>query len=549
MAKFRIDSIGALAAQMRFTPQETRAAQLDAAEELLFQLDPAKAYPGDFVVFRITGYHPKGVGTDLLTGLALQHDLGLLIEQVSDSLDLRTTDLKEPVLQIEDVCERFNVTSKTIQRWRRRGLPARRFIFPDGKRRVGFLLRSVERFFQRNRDQVERGANFSQVDDREREEILRRARRLATQCRCCQQEIARRIGRRLNRSPVTVLHTIRKHDEEHPDQAIFTHAAPELSSEERAAIIRGHRRGLPIRTLAHRLCRSRGEIYRVLLEQRVEHLSRKKIRFIDDPLFHQEDAEAVIDQIIAQEPIGLKPAPVEETRVPRDLPPYLASLYRVPLLTPNQERGLFLKFNFRKYQFVCRRRKLDPQFARARDLDRLECLLQRVHETRNQIVQANLRLVVSVARKHVRPGVTLMELVSEGNVTLMRAVESFDVSKGNRFSTYATLALMKGFARAVPQLLSRGRMVLGDEQVLATMPDRQRPIVATLSARDEVNRLLAALNDRERDVLRSHFGVADETPASYDELGERYGLTKQRIRQIEQAALNKLRAIAEPDVL
>src|SRR5690606_4720822 len=114
--------------------------------------------------------------------------------------------------------------------------------------------------------------------------------------------------------------------------------------------------------------------------------------------------------------------------------------------TPNQERGLFLKFNLRKYQFIARRRKLDPQFARARDLALLEELLRRVHETKNQIVQANLRLVVSVARKHLRAGVTLMDLVSEGNLTLMRAVESFDVGKGNRFSTYATLALMKGFA-------------------------------------------------------------------------------------------------------
>src|SRR6478735_2012657 len=124
---------------MEFTPQETRAAQLRAAEELLHTLDPNKAYPLDFVIFRITGYHPKKVNPDLLTGLALQHDLGLLIEQVSGSLNLRVSALAEPVLSIDDVTERFNVTSKTIQRWRRRGFPARRFVYPDGKRRVGFL--------------------------------------------------------------------------------------------------------------------------------------------------------------------------------------------------------------------------------------------------------------------------------------------------------------------------------------------------------------------------------------------------------------------------
>ena len=119
MAKFRIDSIEELARQMEFTPQETRAAQVAAAEALLHEIDPAKAYPPDFVVFKITGYHPKDVAAELLTGIALQHDLGLLVERVSDTLNVATTSLAEPVLAIDDVTERFSVTSKTIQRWRR----------------------------------------------------------------------------------------------------------------------------------------------------------------------------------------------------------------------------------------------------------------------------------------------------------------------------------------------------------------------------------------------------------------------------------------------
>ena len=101
------------------------------------------------------------------------------------------------------------------------------------------------------------------------------------------------------------------------------------------------------------------------------------------------------------------------------------------------------------------RRKIDPQFARSRDLRRLEEIRRRISDAKNRIVQANLRLVVSVARKHLRPGLSLMELISDGNLTLIRAVDSFDIHKGNRFSTYATFALMKGFARSVPEMLSR----------------------------------------------------------------------------------------------
>lgn len=542
MAKFRIDSIAELASQMRFTPHETRAAQLEAAEELLFQIDPAKAYPLDFITFRITGYRPRTTGDDLLTGIALQHDLGLLIEQVSDSLDLATTDLSEPVLQIDDVCERFNVTSKTIQRWRRKGLPARRFIFPDGKRRVGFLVRSVERFFALHQDQVQRSGNFSQVSEAERLEILRRARRLATQCRCCQKEIARRIGRKLNRSPVTILHTIRKHDEEHPDQAIFPQAAGPMSDQEKAAILNSYQEGASLTVLARRFCRSRAAIYRTLIEQRAQKLASVKMRFIDDPLFHEDDAEAVIEAICQQDALPEEP-PAEQLRIPRDLPPYLAELYRTPLLSPSQERGLFLKFNYRRYRFVAARRKLDPQFARHRDLVRLERMLEEIHETKNQIVQANLRLVVSVARKHLRRGISLMELISEGNVTLMRAVDSFDISRGNRFSTYATLALMKGFARSVPQMLDRGRLRTADDQILASVPDPASPTQRVL-ARDELGKLMALLDPRERDVLMAHWGVGERDSASYDELSERLGVSRRRIRQIEQGALQKLRTAA-----
>ena len=238
MAAFRIDSIEALARQMTFTPVETRATQLASAESLLHEIDAAKAYPLDFVIFRITGYHPKHVAEGLLTGLALQHDLGLLIERLSETLEVYAASLNEPVLLIDDVTEKFNVTSKTVQRWRRRGLPARRFVFPDGKRRVGFLLSSVDRFFAAHRDQVSEATNFSQVGDDEREQILHRAKRLAEQCHCCQSEIARRIARKMNRSPLTVLHTIRKHDEELPEQAIFNHAAKAIDPDQSGRIVR-----------------------------------------------------------------------------------------------------------------------------------------------------------------------------------------------------------------------------------------------------------------------------------------------------------------------
>ena len=546
MAKFQIDTLDDLARQLTFSPQETRAAQVNAAEELLHSLEPQKTYPLDFVVFRITGYHPKSAEAILLPGAALQHDLGQLIEKVSDSLNQRTEEIAEPVLSIEDVTETFNVTSKTIQRWRRKGLPARKFLFADGKRRVGFLLTSVERFVLAHESQVAQAANFSQVSPEERQAILARAHRLVGGCGCCEREVARRIARKLNRSPLTILHLIRKHDQEDPASAVFGQTAPEIPDAQRASILRKHQRGQGLRAIARRFGRPIGEIYRVLLDERAARLKRRKVRFIDDPLYHQPDAQAVVDAISAQEELaGSRPA--EELRVPRDLPPYLQELYRTPLLTPARERALFLKFNYRKYAFVSARRKLDPELVRRRELDLLEVLLQKATEVKNQIVRANLRLVVSVARKHLRPNLSLMELVSEGNITLMRAVESFDFHKGNRFSTYATFALMKGFARTAPEMMAAARRHAGGAESLGDLADRRAGAeVDSLARRDEVRHLLSGLTAREREVLSEHFGLEGRRGgADGKQLARKLGLTRQRIRQIQQSALSKLRAAAD----
>jgi RNA polymerase sigma factor (sigma-70 family) len=543
VSKYRIDSVCKLARQMGFTPSEARWAQVAAAEQLLHDIHPEKAYPLDFVVFRITGYRPKTEkNSDLLTGIALQHDLGLLVEQISESLNLHAADLPEPVLSIDDVAETFNITAKTVQRWRRRGLPARRLIFPDGKQRVGFLLSSVEHFFAAHEDQL---TNCSPLRESEQIEILRRARRLATECGCWRDEIARRIGRKMGRSPLAVVHTLRKHDAENPKQAILPLATAAPTDRQQRRILRGFARGLTLQRLAKRAGRSRSAVWRVILEQRIAKLNKRKIRFIDDPLYHGADAERTINEIVSQPQIsGSERA--EDSRRPRDLPPYLAELYRVPLLSAGRERALFLKFNFHKWQFATARRRLEPQFAKSADLDVLEGHLRQVVETKNQILSANLRLVVSVARKHVRPGLSLMELISEGNITLMRAVEGFDIHKGHRFSTYATLALMKGFARSVPMMLA-AQHSSADTTSMATMPDPRQQLAADRRIdRDHVEQLLSHLDERERRVLLVHYGLENEqsAPATYEQISRRLGLSQQRVRRIEQTALNKLRAAA-----
>ncbi|MBV8779896.1 MAG: sigma-70 family RNA polymerase sigma factor [Phycisphaerae bacterium] len=547
VAKYRIDSIADLVRQMAYTPLEALGVQLNHAEDLLHEVDATKAYPLDFVVYRVTGFHRRIVAPDLLTGIALQHDLGLLIEQLSDRMGLVAATAREPVLSIDDVTEQFNIASKTVQRWRRRGLPARRFVFGDGKRRVGFLLSSVERFVRSHREQViGDGPNISRVETDECDRMIRMARRLAVGG-CWPEEIARRIGRRFGRSPLTVLHTIRRHDAAHPSEAISAIAAKPIGEKARLRIRRRFKRGWSLHELANRAGRPRAAIYRVLLEERVARLQKRKIRFIDDPLYHEADAPRIVEELAGDESIVSSGA-AEERRVPRDLPSPLQSLCRIPPLTPARERGLFLKLNFHKFQFMQARRRLDPQFARHRDLSELERHLNRITQVRNQLISANLRLVVSIARKHLRPGLSLMELVSDGNITLMRAVDGFDVHRGHRFSTYATLALMKGFARSIAAGLP-GHAGIPD--AVNELVDHRSSRTDQSGERDELAFLLGRLSESERRVVDVVYGLrpaADSDLSSprkstrtVRELARSLGLTPPRFREIERSALAKMR--------
>jgi RNA polymerase primary sigma factor len=576
VARYRLETLALLARQLEFAPVDVRLTQLAAAETLLAEIDVAKTYPIDFVIFRVTGFTPQSVAADLLAGAALQHDLCLLIESVSETLELTAVEMAEPVLTIEDVTARFNVTSKTIQRWRKRGLVSRRFLFSDGKKRVGFLLSSIERFVRANSETVERGSNFSQMEEPERLLILAHARRLAVKCSCCVREITRRIARRFNRSPLTILHTIRKHDQLNAESSIFDKAAADVKETSRARIVRGARKRIPLTVLAQKVHRTRAAVYRVIVDDRIERLTKRRVKFHDDPIYHQDGAEQLVDDIVRSGDLSV-PAK-DPVRIPKGLPPYLADLYRTPLLTPQQERALFLKFNFHKFTFVQARRRFEPELARKRDLDSLEACARKAAAVKSKIVTANLRLVVSVARKHLQPGLNLMELISEGNLVLMRAVESFDIHKNIRFSTYATFALMKGFARSIPEMRAKARGT-GIDAALDVADVRTSIDVDLVEKRDQLTRLFSVLSQREREVLSLHYGLDaafgggldagfggrigaqlmksssdDESTDSsaptlrggrtLEDLGQQLGMTKHRVRQIEQTALAKLRHAA-----
>jgi RNA polymerase sigma factor (sigma-70 family) len=422
--------------------------------------------------------------------------------------------------------------------------------FKIGNRtRIGFLDSSVDQFLRDHSDEVRRGSQFSQLTDAEREEIIRKARRLARHG-ACTAEISKRLSRAFDRSSETIRYTLRQYDQDHPENAVFPNASAPLSEANKRETYQRYKSGTSVGDLARDYCRTRTSIYRVISEVRANLLLEQPIDFMDSPEFYGED----LDQLILGPPPEVDKK-ASRVKPPPGLPPYLASLYSIPLLTREEEGYYFRKMNYLKFKAVALRDRLQNGRPRARQLDQLEELLSKAVEVKNFLIRSNLRLVVSIAKRHMTPASNFFEMVSDGNMSLIRAIEKFDYTKGNKFSTYSTWAIMKNYARSIPaeyKLLDRYRT--GNDEVFhASRDDRRNQFEEELvNSRQHqvIMAILEQLDQRERAIIMHRYGLEQGTePLTLQQVGAKFGVTKERIRQLESRALQKLRKIAHEEKL
>lgn len=552
MRDYSNNVMGELASELCSGLKRLRKGYVDAAEDFIDSLDTSKQYPYEFVVYRLTGYRPKGSGMSrcVFDGDELLQDLLNLLLDLSDSFELRTSDYAEKVFDTVALAKHFDVSTKTIQRWRKKGLPCRRMIFPDEKRRIGFLESSVNKFREHNEERVRRSSEFSQMSESEKRDVIRKARRMAKSLGTSLSDVVRRLADSSGRSVESIRCIIRKHDRENPRGRIFPESSEPLEKKDKWSIFRSYMRGVSVPALAKQHDRTRSSIYRIVNEMRAAQLNERSITYIynecfDDPGMEQEIC-ANSDELDRETEDNRKKTSVKP---PSDLPPYLKSLYTFPLLSPAEEQHLFRKYNYLKYTADKLRKNIDLSSVSAQQVKEIEELLLQANIVKNHILRSNLRLVVSIAKKHIRGPLTLFELISDGNLSLMRAVEKFDYAKGFRFSTYASWAIIKNYARSVPkEKYQLDRFSTGHEELLdiATSLRTYDPSKdSKYELRESVGALLNHLTQRERTILVDHYGLEENAePKTFEELGKRLGISKERVRQIEIQALNKLQDIA-----
>jgi RNA polymerase primary sigma factor len=530
--------------QLRFAPVPVRMEQVGRAEELAFTVDSSQKYSYPDLCKKLTKYRAEMYPNLEVTGGDLLHDLRCFVEDLSDSANLIAEAATEPVLTLQDLSKRFNVSEKTVTRWRDRGLAGRRYLF--GKRkRVGFLTSLVEQFEQLNPELIGRSSRFTQVTNPEREFIVRRARRLA-RYGASPTEVTHRLARRTGRAVETIRYTLKAFDEKYANARVFPNATQPLSDEHRRSIFKAVRSGTPIRQLVERYGRTRSSIHRIANEYRAKVLIDQPIDYMPSDEFSLPDA----NELIAELPVELAPpdnAPIDSKG---ELPGYFADLYALALLTREEEGQLFRRMNFLKFKAKQLRDHLANSQERVGDMNEIERLLEKSLAIKNVLIRSNLRLVVSVAGKHRRQAAGFFEMISDGNMTLIRAIEKFDYSRGTKFSTYATWAIMRSYARSIPAEGTQLQRFRTGSEVVLTGEEDIRPAASAdekLAANqyETLGSILGQLNEREQEAISLRFALHGlSKPMTLEQIGDRLGVSKERTRQIINTGLEKLRQIA-----
>ena len=549
MISFHYVQIETLARQLRMSPNDLRRREIERAEELSANVDQKKEYPYEFVYHQITGTQipPSRLGAkpQILAGKKLLADMSALILMVSDSLNIRLNDLPG-AMGLEELAGKYKVSNKTISRWRKRGLPGRKVIFPDGRRRLVFMPDCLKRFTARNEEMMAEAGTFQRLDKQQRDEIIHQGRLLYQQGNLSRHQVCVRLAQQKSRAVETIRMILQNNDKAHPETAVFSSMKPTLSEEQKQNLSEEFAKGVRPTELAKRYRRSRSSIYRVVSEFKAKNLQSEPIEYIYSPEF---DLPGFGDRL---GPLAIAP-PADTLFNVESTPEFLQKLCEEPPLSHAEELLLFRRYNYLKFRGEQLRQELKSRQNPAKLLEEMESLLSQASTVKKFIIQANLRLVVNIAKRHVGPHASLFELISDGNISLMRAVEKFDYARRYRFSTYATWTISRDYARSIPAAnYQLEHYVSGRDDMLDVTSDGRsdgkllRPEV--LAQRDLLADVLRALEPRERRILVSHFGLGrHEKPESLEIIGDSLGLSKERVRQLEAKALRKLRHIVRPE--
>jgi RNA polymerase sigma factor (sigma-70 family) len=289
------------------------------------------------------------------------------------------------------------------------------------------------------------------------------------------------------------------------------------------------------------------------MRQKVEEILKESYAFMDSPIFEQKEIEKELFDFEKEPQL-----PMTSWYQPTRDEALDEAMHGAPqLMKAGEERVMFLRFNFSKRKLSRLQRLIKKSgLTRKRAEDVVEWH-RRFEHFREYLVRTNLALVLAMAKRTRLGDVDFAEIVSEGNMALIRAVDKFNVDRGFKFSTYACRAILKAFSRTSlksSRHKSRFPVEFEPDMEKSDWTDRRRDAVeedCVDELRAIVNRNLADLSQVEETVIRRRFNWEQnqDTPLTLEEVGQIIGVTKERVRQIQNKALAKIRNVMEEGVL
>ncbi|MCC5821996.1 MAG: sigma-70 family RNA polymerase sigma factor [Phycisphaerales bacterium] len=297
-------------------------------------------------------------------------------------------------------------------------------------------------------------------------------------------------------------------------------------------------------------------------ERLLNQILAKEQDYIDSPVFYEEDAE---QRIYEEAPDIAKPDttwyhPVMDDISATSRTRTVKSAQQV-ILTGAEERVLFHQFNYARHRVWKLQQAVWAQADKkptAEQADQLLGWYRRAERIREQIAETNLALVLAMAKRTRMSEVDFADLVSEGNMALLRAVDKFDAGRGFKFSTYACRAILKAFSRQGMKLSKYRQRFPTDFDPKLEKSNYLETKRADFErdAADEVREIVisnrADLTDVERTVIEHRFGLETgglEKPMTLEQVGQIIGVTKERVRQIQNKAMEKIRVELEANFL
>ncbi|MFC1806175.1 helix-turn-helix domain-containing protein, partial [Planctomycetota bacterium] len=378
MAHYRHPQLAEFARQLlKYTPRPRKLEQLDRIRTLAASLQPDQSYPYDYVVQQITLFRPDDAPHVVFDAEALLADLMALHHELSDTLDLPVDWAGETVLSLDEVRRTYDVSLKTVRRWRARGLVAFRFVFDEGRKLTGVRQSDLEDFVEAHPDIIARTGAYCYIDAEARRAVVARAFELSLTEELAFGEAVGRLACEFGCAHGSVRALLSRYDREHPEAPIFAKAAQPLSDDERRQILALYRNGLDAHELSRAFLLGRSTVERVVRDLTIEDILDREWYYVPCEAFGRPDAE----QAILGEP----------------MPDGLDERTMAGPLAPDQETAVFRRYNYLKHLLATARDELTPSDLVPETIGRVLELHDQAVAVRNGLVVANLRLVVHLA--------------------------------------------------------------------------------------------------------------------------------------------------------